>query len=796
MSQENHIKILFVEDMPSDNELAVRELKKSGLLFSHMVVETAETFLAALDDYKPDIVISDYSMPSFDGMSALKLSLKHDPFLPFIILTGAMNEDVAVECMKAGASDYLIKGHISRLSFAVSEAIEKKKMQKDKQNGYDALRESEKLLKKIINSSADLIFVKDLNLRTILCNEAFAAALNRRPEDLFGKTDIENGWDTKLIKGDPEKGVKGYEKDDLEVLSGKMVKNYLESSNVNGTMRFFDTIKLPLKDGAGNIIGVLGVSRDITERRRLEEVQKNHQRQLADINQMLQLIMDSIPVRIFCKDIYLNYLWCNKLFAEDAGRKTPQDVIGDNDYNMNWSEQADQYRKDDTEIMLSEKPRIGYEELQTKPDGSKIWLRTSKIPMFDNDHRVIGIMGTYEDITERKLAEQAIVIAKEKAEEASMAKSRFVANMSHELRTPMNGIMGFSGLLSTTGLDENQMEFNEMIRTSSEHLLEVINDILDFSKIEAKKLQLDNKTFDISETAKSSLKIIGEEAKRKGLSSSYEIDSAINYKISGDELRIKQILINLLANAVKFTFAGGVRIKISELERTFENSIISLEVSDTGIGIHPDKTEEIFEMFHQLDDSNTRRYGGTGLGLSIVKGLAEMMGGSVSVKSEIEKGSSFTVTVPFAISMENLENGPAEIPFKKITVPGGKLKILVAEDDEINLKLVVMLLKKYGWHISTASNGREALKLYEAERFDAIIMDGQMPEMDGFEAARKIREIETGTGEHTPMIALTAYAMANDREKFIAAGMDDYISKPLTSDSIIAETILKLVSKL
>jgi len=855
MRSENHIKILFVEDIPSDNELAVRELKKTGMFFSHIVVETAETFLAALDDFKPDIVISDYSMPLFDGMRALKLSLKHDPFLPFIILTGAINEEVAVECMKSGASDYLIKGHISRLSFAIIEAIEKKKMQKDKEIGHDALRESEKLLKKIINSSADLIFVKDTKLRTILCNEAFAAVLNKRSEEIFGKTDIENGWDPELVKGNPEKGVNGYEKDDLEVLSGKMVKNYLESSSVNGNLRFFDTIKLPLKDSAGAVIGVLGVSRDITERRRMEKEKQleydilkllNNSTTLKDnINELLGLLktftdFEAIGIRIREGDDYPYYQatgfsdhfvkmemrLCEydahgKVICDSQGNPVLECMCGNilrgrtdpafpffTEFGSFWSNCTTKLLASTSEKDRQARTRNrcngeGYESVALIPlragndtigllqfnDRQPNRFTPEMIRFFEKLSLNIAIT------ISRKRAEEALIIAKEKAEEASIAKSRFVANMSHELRTPMNGIMGFSSLLSATALNESQFEFNEMIRTSSEHLLEVINDILDFSKIEAKKLRLDKKAFDINETVKNSLKIISEEAKRKKLSLSYEIDTKINYKISGDELRIKQILINLLANAVKFTFNGGVKVEISELDRSEDGSTISINVSDTGIGIHPGKTEEIFEMFHQLDDSNTRRYGGTGLGLSIVKGLLEMMAGKISVKSEPGKGSSFTVTIPFETGADEPEAAPEEVTFKTVTAAAGKLKILVAEDDEINLKLVVMLLKKYGWSISTAANGFEALKLYGAERFDAIIMDGQMPEMDGFEAARKIREIEAKTGEHTPIIALTAYAMAEDREKFMAAGMDDYISKPLTNDSIIAETILKAVSK-
>lgn len=412
------------------------------------------------------------------------------------------------------------------------------------------------------------------------------------------------------------------------------------------------------------------------------------------------------------------------------------------------------------------------------------------------------------DITERIAAEEKLrknqaelLKAKEAAEAASRAKSNFMANVSHELRTPMNGIIGFSKLISMSGLNKTQKEFNDMIKMSSEHLLELINDILDFSKLEAKKLKLYKSPFDITRTIKNSLDIISDQANLKGLFINYEIDAKINYKISADELRIKQVLINLLSNAVKFTYKGGITIKLFEAGLKGSDILISISISDTGIGIHEEKLEEIFEMFHQLDDSNTRRQGGAGLGLSIARGIIEIMGGNIHVSSVIGKGSTFTITIPVEKCEDNFftddltSAGYEEAIRTPLIMPAEKLKILVAEDDDICLKLITMTLQNYGWEVTAAATGAEAVSLYRTEKFDAVIMDGQMPEMDGYEAARKIRELEFGTGRRIPIIALSAYAMDGDRQKFEDAGMDDYITKPIENEDILAETILRSISE-
>jgi len=365
--------------------------------------------------------------------------------------------------------------------------------------------------------------------------------------------------------------------------------------------------------------------------------------------------------------------------------------------------------------------------------------------------------------------------------------------MTHELRTPMNGIIGFSNLLETANLNEEQAEFNDMIKISAEHLLEIISDILDFSRIEAQKLKIDKKKFDFNETIVTCIKTIERQAKNKNLLMEYMASPKIDYKISGDQLRLKQIIINLLSNAIKFTSHGKISVKADQVSITGNIANLSICVSDTGIGIPNDKIEEIFEMFHQLDNESTRRFSGSGLGLSKVKGLTELMNGKISVTSEMGKGSSFSVTIPFEIVNESqiAEKKEAEAASCMNKV----LKILVAEDDEINLLLIKKILMKRGWNIKTAVNGIELLMLYEAEAFDAIVIDGQMPEMDGFEAAKIIRDKEKKSGSHTPIVALSAYALNKDREKFIKAGMDDYISKPMTNENILAETILKLIIK-
>jgi len=628
-------------------------------------------------------------------------------------------------------------------------------------NAETALRESEARVRSAIETMPDGFVHYSKGQKLVAANQVF--------RDLWGYTEEEAapGVDARtLFKIDKARGNVRSDNQSIEEFD----RYWLDERQHGGqVVELPDGRTLEIRERIMEDGGLVSVQTDISARTRAEAALRENQAQLL-------YILESSPIGaiVIKDDGYLGF--ANSRVSEMVGK--PKEKLLETMGRDLYANRADR------DELVKDIVRDGYvrekECLMMRADGSEYWALLTVEPSAIQGSK--EFFGWIYDITERKEAEEALLHAKEQAEALAQSKSEFVAVVSHEVRTPMNGVLGMARLILDTELDEEQYEYAETIVRSGESLLTILNDLLDISKLEAGRLDLETIPFDPRETLEDTISIMATRAGDKGFDLRANIDENVPGVLKGDPNRLRQILFNLVSNAIKFTSEGHVEISMAAVPISDEKIEFQLAVRDTGSGISKEVQEKLFTPYTQASADVARKYGGTGLGLNICRRLADLMGGEITLESKMDLGSTFRLTVPFgigtAVELEALRRETKPLASELWQRPGVQLSILLVEDNEINLRVAIRMLEKQGHQIDYVENGLEAVKAIESKPFDVILMDRHMPVMDGIEATRRIRALQ-GRVASTPIIGVTAAANQQEIGACLVAGMDDVITKPI-----------------